>query len=577
VTVAPAAFGSTGQFAYAAAFAVAAVACFAAVRRARRIDDADTRRGLVALVLTSGAWATFHVGFLLAPTPAVGLAFYYAGLVVGISAVVPWLYFCSAYTGRSLHRAGAVRKATLVVLGFVLAVKLTNPVHGLYFRWEWAAEPFPHLVVENLLLHWTALGLSYALATVGYFMLAELFWQVDHDTKPLFALVGITGLPIVLDIVGAASPALLDITYEPLGVAAFAVGIVFVYLEDFRSVQLTGDRDDPVVVLDDDDRVREFNAPAGELFPALASDRPVGEALPGIAGSVDEDDGVVAVDRAGGRRYYQLSRNAFSNDAVGLGRMLTLTDITEREAYRTELERQNERLEQFAGMVSHDLRNPLNVAQGRLEEAIARHEDDEALAETANSLDRMASLIEDLLTLARQGQPISDTEPVGLSAVAEDAWSVVESDAATLAVEADLTVEADADRLQQLLENLFRNAIEHGRPDAALTVGRLEDGGGFYVEDDGPGIPEAEREEVFESGYTTNEDGTGFGLAIVREIVDAHGWSVRVTDADGGGARFEFAGVREAEQGADDGSFAAAEDGRPADGAPAEGGPFDGA
>jgi signal transduction histidine kinase len=85
--------------------------------------------------------------------------------------------------------------------------------------------------------------------------------------------------------------------------------------------------------------------------------------------------------------------------------------------------------------------------------------------------------------------------------------------------------------------------VEHGGSDVTVRVGTLDDRPGFYVEDDGPGIPEEVREEVFDRGVTTDDDGTGFGLAIVREIAEAHGWTVRATESDAGGARFEFTGV----------------------------------
>jgi signal transduction histidine kinase len=74
-----------------------------------------------------------------------------------------------------------------------------------------------------------------------------------------------------------------------------------------------------------------------------------------------------------------------------------------------------------------------------------------------------------------------------------------------------------------------------------VTVGRLRDG--FYVEDNGPGIPEEHHEKVFDEGFTTSDEGTGFGLSIIDTIVDAHGWSITVTESDEGGARFEIADV----------------------------------
>ncbi len=221
---------------------------------------------------------------------------------------------------------------------------------------------------------------------------------------------------------------------------------------------------------------------------------------------------------------------------------LTRLESERRLRERTEeLERQNERLEEFATIVSPDLRAPLNVASGRL--ALAREEhDSEHLDAVAGSLERMETLIEDTLTLAREGQAVTDREHVDVAAVGRQCWERVTDDADTLAVVDDFAARGDRDRLQQVFENLFRNAVEHGGDDVTVRVGRLDDGTGFYVEDDGPGIPKDERKAVFGHGYTTSDDGTGFGLAIVEEIANAHGWSVAVSDSDDG-ARFEITGV----------------------------------
>ncbi|MFQ3284479.1 PAS domain S-box protein [Natronomonas sp.] len=237
---------------------------------------------------------------------------------------------------------------------------------------------------------------------------------------------------------------------------------------------------------------------------------------------------------------------------------------------RTEerLRQQNERLEEFASVVSHDLRNPLSVAAGNLK--LAREEcESDRLEAVSDSIDRMETLIENLLALAREGETVSEREAVDLAAAAERHWGRVETADAELIVDIDRTVEADPSRLAQLFENLFRNSVEHGstdgpaepdngiehdsttdRPDAddsvgggvTVTVGELEDG--FYIADDGPGIPESDREQVFEVGYS-DDDGTGFGLAIVKEIAAAHGWDVGVCEAETGGASFEITGIDE--------------------------------
>ncbi|ESS04062.1 MAG: histidine kinase domain protein [uncultured archaeon A07HR67] len=265
---------------------------------------------------------------------------------------------------------------------------------------------------------------------------------------------------------------------------------------------------------------------------------------------------------------HEHGRHTEDGDVVGY---LLACDSVER---RQKLERQRERLEQFARVVSHDLRNPLSVAVGNLE--LARDLEGDAATERIenahDALDQMDELISNLLSLAREGRSLEATAETDLRAVVDPAWTTVGSAAGAELVVVDPLpqIECDRDRLQQALENLFRNAIEHGSSadlgsdldldgdahggepvdtadpsevasDVRVFVGRTDDG--FYVADNGPGIPETEHESVFEPGHTTVEDGTGFGLAIVDRIARAHGWSVEASESRAGGARFDFAGV----------------------------------
>jgi len=211
-----------------------------------------------------------------------------------------------------------------------------------------------------------------------------------------------------------------------------------------------------------------------------------------------------------------------------------IRDISERK----DRERQ---LSEFASVVSHDLRNPLNVVKGRI--SVARTSGDVShLDAAASAADRMDELINDLLTLARQGDAVGETAMVDLAALAGQAWVDVETGEATLEKLGTATIEADAARLRAVFENLFCNAVKHGRraDSTPITVSVGTTDTGFYVADDGVGIPPEERTDVFERGYTTSDAGTGFGLAIVAEVAQAHGWSVSVTESESGGARFEF-------------------------------------
>jgi len=177
----------------------------------------------------------------------------------------------------------------------------------------------------------------------------------------------------------------------------------------------------------------------------------------------------------------------------------------------------------------------------------------------------METLIDDMLTISEQGYVVESRTSIDLAGLAEQAWSTVHTPEATLQIDGTAELFGDETRLLQVFENLFRNAVEHGStsPDSQARRDAVEHGGedvtvrvgpirtmhtatrvsasdhvdGFYVEDDGPGIPEEQREHVFDPGYS--DGSTGLGLAIVGRVVTAHGWEVTAEEAVGGGARFE--------------------------------------
>jgi PAS domain S-box-containing protein len=310
--------------------------------------------------------------------------------------------------------------------------------------------------------------------------------------------------------------------------------------------------DDVFYIYDTDARLIAWNQRLGDVFglsdeelrgtPAeeffIEADRQrIREAVAEVLAS-GETTVEARVETAGPVVRFQLTGHRLVDDDgtvvgfSGIGR-----DVTVEHEQSVRLSLQNERLESFANVVSHDLRNPLQVAIGLVD--LERDErDSDRLGRVADALDRMDRIVTDVLTVAREGSDLEDPVSVSLAAVARDTWETVDTGAATLDVRTRTSVEGDPDRLDRLFANCFRNALEHGGADVTVSV--VDTDRGFAVEDDGVGIAPEERERVFDAGVSRTTDGTGFGLDIVRTVAEAHGWTVTAAESETGGAAFEF-------------------------------------
>ena len=216
-------------------------------------------------------------------------------------------------------------------------------------------------------------------------------------------------------------------------------------------------------------------------------------------------------------------------------------NITDQVVRERQLRSQKEQLDAFAGIVAHDIRNPLGVAQGRLD-LLADDCDSDHLSPITRALDRIETLVGETLTLARQGQVVATPTPVDLETVVPTCWGNVSTADADLEFDSETTIMGDRSRLEHIFENLFRNAIEHGGSDVTVRVEQCG-ADAFFIENTGPPIPEGDRETVFEPGHSSTRDGTGFGLTIVKRIAEAHGWQVAITEGGDGGTRFVFSDV----------------------------------
>jgi len=241
--------------------------------------------------------------------------------------------------------------------------------------------------------------------------------------------------------------------------------------------------------------------------------------------------------------------DAFDETDIDLASILASNAETafRRLENERDLRRKNERLEAFVNVITHDIPNHLTVAENRVDLACMREEFSH-LEQVSTAHERIESVNSDMHTLVDHGEQIESTTWIRVADVVDGCWHSCRGESSGTLILGELGyIRADESRFRQLLENLFWNATEHAGPDPTIRVGLLEEG--FLIEDDGPGIPASQRDDVLSPGFTEAEGGhSGFGLTIVQEISRAHGWEITITESeldssDGHGARFEFTDV----------------------------------
>lgn len=499
-----------------------------------------------------------------APWPAVavaGIRGMYLGVGVGLAAV---FVFALEYTGREQYVTRWLVAVLAIHLVLLVLFALFNP-GALFFV---ALDPTVAIGVDQQWgpAFWVHSAYGYLLVVATSLLVAELLLR---STRALYrgqAVLLAAGVFAPLPLNALFLSGLVEFDTTPLGFvvmcACFGVAMVkyrFVDLSPIARQKVITTVRDGMIVVDTDDRIIEVNPAARRMLNTEGSiiGKTVGDVLTlseskaaydALTASPEPHEQTVTL----GDIYYHIeSTPMFDGRDRQVGWLFLMQDVTGQQRRERELERQIEKLDTFASLVSHDLRNPINVANGFIEQT-RETGDLEHLDRVESATDRMEEIIDDVLELAREGKEVTDPETVSVEAIAREAWDHTETKGASLSVETDSEINADPVRLTRLYENLFRNAIDHGTetdttPDTLSIVVGVRDQTTakttLYIDDDGVGIPAEKREEVLEDGYTTDAGGTGFGLAIVSQIADAHGWDVSVTDSDRGGARFEISGV----------------------------------
>jgi PAS domain S-box-containing protein len=508
-----------------------------------------------------------------------------------------WCFFLfsAEYTDREVWSTPTGLLLLSIVPGITLLIGATNAQHGL-LRASIEASSGGAFLMEFTpgIWYYVHSVYSYLLVAVGLGWLLSKRAQSDTGIERRRQKVIMTFAAILVMSVNLAyNIDLTSLDWTPVAGAGWAIMLVLV-AQRYRAFGLTPlaqkeiveELDECVVTVDQSCEVVAAN-PAMEELACRPKEEFIGKEIDDALEVFETDIRELIESDASGteirtreNKYYSLSTSTITNVAGEvLGKTVSLADITEQvererklERQKTELEQKNrelkqkkqtleqknEKLDEFSKIVSHDLRNPLGVILGN-----ARIIEDE-LSDSANAHDRvtniidttqeMDQMIDDLLELARLGKDIQETTTASLATVADSAWQNVDLEQCELTVADDATIEASTSELMRVFENLYRNAREHNTGEIELQVGvstpsdehtTQDDTSelGIYVEDTGQGIPDADQAKIFERGYTNSDTGTGFGLSIVSDVVEAHGWEITVTDAANGGARFNITGI----------------------------------
>jgi len=539
----------------AAVFATAAVACFFAATRDVQLKHADSRLGLRVLLVTVGLWGAIQAVQMLAPTAVTARSLYLLGLIVGFGTVWAWLFFASAYTGHSFHRHRPYQAGALTLYLVLIAIKLTNPIHHQYMRAEFVTTPYPRLVVTQQPIYWLSFSLAYGFTAIGLYLLIQTFRRSPHSERTLIGLVLVTALSAIPKILNGLAPGLIpELSYEPLGVAVFALGALyvaedaFVNLEAPTQKQLFDSTTDGVIAVDAAGRIREYNDRATALFPDLETSITTVDDLFSRLSVDTPTDGpaeqtvLATYTAADDPRTYLLTINRLDVGPHQTGSTVFIQDITNSRRRREELSRHNEQLEAIADGIAHELRNALGITGGYLELADSTATDAamyEPIPTARRSVERAQEIVDDLHVLTRYAQSIEALEPVSLQTALESADQATDT-ALSFHLERPVKIHAEPTRLHHLLTNAIRFAVYADATTLSVSV----DGDRLSFTDDGVYDSASFDESVFSYDAAVPTADAGLRLPNVRSLARVHGWTVSLDPTFTGGMRYHIDGVR---------------------------------
>lgn len=203
--------------------------------------------------------------------------------------------------------------------------------------------------------------------------------------------------------------------------------------------------------------------------------------------------------------------------------------IIEHSQFEETLRQQKEELSEFAHAMNHDLKNYLFAIRGYAD--LLQRECDSAYPERIHQMVQgMSALLQRSVTLADAGLVIKKTDTIDLTSLMKEVAESIIPENVNFSLDDLPTVQGDREKLAQVFQNLFDNAITHGEPRRiGIHSQTLADGINIHISNDGTPIPVHDHPKIFQRGFTTKE-GQGLGLIIAQKIIKAHGWEIELLE-----------------------------------------------
>lgn len=421
-----------------------------------------------------------------------------------------WVLFVTKYVGKDINNI-----SLLSAIGTFLGLSIVF-IYQLY-----SSIIIPYVILGILLFATSVLLIGF-----GANSLFNHFRNSRHDrTSIILVTIG--------PIVNSLGLFIFNIIYfvpelNPIWYGSSAVFISIAIRYDLYNVsgairdQVVDDMNQGMIVLNEDSKIIDYNDTALEIFGNIGTflDCDIetferDQEICDIFTEPNEDYDYIEVTVNGDPRFYDpVISEVTKNETIYY--IVLLKDVTE-------MVQKNNELEQFTSILKHDLTNHLMIIQEYAK--LTQTDDTDKIEKVINSATRAQEIIDDMDTVLRNKGAKPEPVDLDFKKICQEVWENIKTESDSLIIDNTMNFKADEGMTKVLLENIFKNSIEHGGENVTITAKITDDM--MCISDDGVGIPEENIGEVFKSGYSGN-NGTGLGMSIISVMCDSQGWDIRI-------------------------------------------------